>query len=163
MSEDATHPNDAPTPGTAPETAPGTATGTATGATANTSGGETCGVRRLLWSIATGALSHIAVLAIVGLIALPWVAVPLFRQVFEDFDSELPAVTVWLLQLPAVPATVVLGLWLVGLIAVEVLVKSGPARLVVVLLSLLLSVLLLAGSIVALAVPMLRLAYGVGG
>jgi len=82
---------------------------------------------------------------------------PQFVHAFEDFDSELPALTLLYMQLPTPLVLGVVSLWAVLLIVVEVAVRPFIPRALIHGLSLLLVSAAVILMIFALFVPMVRL------
>lgn len=120
-------------------------------------------LRPMLWSIGTGAVVHLAVLLLIGIALVPWLAAPAFREVFADFDADVPALTRAVLDLPAVTVTIGAALIALGLVLGEFIIRSGPLRLVMALLVLLLALSGLSVAVLALAVPLIQLTVSGAG
>jgi type II secretory pathway component PulF len=94
----------------------------------------------------SGMLCGSAVLALLGIAAVDLFIVPNFGDMFADFDTEMPQVTILVMQAPRI-AVVVTAILLAGLLVVkEIYLRSIAVKVVINLAALLLA----AGAVVVL-------------
>jgi len=107
--------------------------------------------------VVTVLLLVFVLIQVVGVAAAQALIVPRFVDIFEDFDAELPALTILLLELPRVAVVLCLLLWAVGLIAAEMLIRPFLPRVLIHGLSLLLISTATVLMIFGLFLPLVRL------